>query len=80
MTMSTATLERPTEALPEQTQRATIASPRPYWPLPAAQVARAHLTWPEWVARLQARLASERHDAQRASASAPSEEASPALV
>ena len=71
--MSTATLERPTEALSKQAQRAVIASPRPYWPLPAAQVAGAHLTWPEWVARLQARLAS-------ASASESSEEISPALV
>lgn len=70
--MSTATLERPSEVPSEQTQRATIASPQPYWPLPAAQVARAHLTWPEWVARLQARFASERHIAQ--------EETSPALV
>ncbi|HKW22370.1 MAG TPA: hypothetical protein VJO13_13390 [Ktedonobacterales bacterium] len=78
--MSTATLERPSEVPSEQTQRATIASPQPYWPLPAAQVAGAHLTWPEWVARLQARFASERHNAQRASESAPSEEASPALV
>ncbi|HEU4783595.1 MAG TPA: hypothetical protein VFS83_09670 [Ktedonobacterales bacterium] len=71
--MSTATLERPTEALSEQTQRATITSTRPYWPLPAAQVAGAHLTWPEWVARLQARLSN-------ASASESSEEISPALV
>lgn len=78
--MSTATLERPIEALSEQTQRAAIASPRPYWPLPAAQVAGAHLTWPEWVTRLQARLANERHDAQGASTSASSEEMSPALV
>jgi hypothetical protein len=78
--MSTATLERPSEVPSEQTQRATIASPQPYWPLPAAQVAGAHLTWPEWVARLQARLANERHDAQSASESAPSKEASPALV
>jgi len=78
--MTTATLERPTEALPEQAQRAIIASTRPYWPLPEAQVAGAHLTWPEWVARLQARLASERQDAQSASKSAPGEEASPALV
>ena len=70
--MNTATLERPSEVLSEPTLRATIASPRPYWPLPAAQVAGAHLTWPEWVAQLQARLASERHIAQ--------EEISPALV
>lgn len=70
--MSTATLERPTEMLSEQTQHTAIASTRPYWPLPAAQVAGAHLTWPEWVARLQARLAAERQTAQ--------EEASPALV
>lgn len=78
--MSTATLERPSEALFEQTQRAAITSTRPYWPLPAAQVAGAHLTWPEWVARLQARLANERHDAQGASVSASSEEMAPALV
>jgi hypothetical protein len=72
MTMSTATLERPTEVQPEQTQRTAIASTRPYWPLPTVQMAGAHLTWLEWVARLQARLASERHIAQ--------EETSPALV
>ena len=78
--MSTATLERPAEVLSEQTQRAAIASTRPYWPLPAAQVAGAHLTWPEWVARLQTRLASERLDAQSAGVSTSGEEISPALV
>ncbi|HEX5548321.1 MAG TPA: hypothetical protein VFX24_12990 [Ktedonobacterales bacterium] len=66
--MSTATLERPTEARSEQAQRAVIASPRPYWPLPAAQVAGAHLTWPEWVARLQARLSSARLSQEETSA------------
>jgi hypothetical protein len=66
--MSTATLERPTEVLSEQRQRAVIASPRPYWPLPAAQVAGAHLTWPEWVARLQARLSSARLSQEETSA------------
>lgn len=71
--MSTATLERPIETLSAQTQRAVIASTRPYWPLPAAQVAGAHLTWPEWIARLQARLVNVR-------VSAASEEISPALV
>ena len=73
--MSTVTIERPieraSEAHSEQAQRAAIASPRPYWPLPAAQVADAHYSWPEWVARLQERLAN---------ASASSEEMSPALV
>ena len=84
--MSTATIERPiertSEALSAQAQRAAITSPRPYWPLPAAQVASAHLTWPEWVALLTERIANERHIAQTASATASvsSEEMSPALV
>ena len=69
--MSTATIERPieraSEALSEQTQRAAIASPRPYWPLPGTRLPNAHFTWPEWVARLTERLANERHDAQSAS-------------
>jgi len=72
MTMSTATIERPTErlseALAEQTQRIAISSSRPYWPLPAAQVAGAHLTWPAWVAQLEARLASARLSQEETSA------------
>lgn len=70
--MSTATIERPTErlseAMTEPMQRAAIASPRPYWPLPAAQVAGAHLTWPEWVAQLETRLASARLPQEETSA------------
>ncbi len=62
--MNTATIERPierpSEALSEQTQRAAMTSTRPYWPLPATQLPDAHFTWPEWVARLAERLASER--------------------
>ena len=70
--MSIVTIERPTEraseALAEQAQRAAIASPRPYWPLPAAQVAGAHYTWPEWVALLETRLASARSSQEETSA------------
>ena len=68
--MSTATIERPraSEALSAQAQRAAIASPRPYWPLPAAQVAGAHLTWPDWVALLAERLANERNSQEETSA------------
>ena len=62
--MNTATIERPIERASEvisgQTQRAVMTSTRPYWPLPATQLPDAHFTWPEWVARLAERIASER--------------------
>ena len=68
--MSTATIERPraSEALSEQTQRAAIASTRPYWPLPGTQLPNAHFTWPDWVARLEARLANARNSQEETSA------------
>ncbi len=74
--MDTVTIERPAEALSERPQRAAIASTQPYWPLPAAQVSGSHLTWPEWVARLAARLARESsRDAQVADTSEKEREA-----
>lgn len=72
--MSTVTIERPversSEVLSEQMQLAAIASSRPYWPLPGTQLPKAHFTWPEWVALLDARLASAR-DAQEQMSATP---------
>ncbi len=66
--MNTATIERPIEVPSEQTQRDAIVSPRPYWPLPGTQLPDAHYTWPEWVARLTERIASEHVSQQELSA------------
>ena len=66
--MSILTITRTTEehkllpdAQPAQPS-VTTAQPPSAWPLPGTQLPGAHLTWAEWVARLAARLARERHD------------------